>query len=251
MNKKFLSALTAFICAASAMTVGTASVSAEKVSSQKTDGALKYVVVDEDEDGNDDFVRITGCDSTSKSLSIPMTIEDLVVKEIRPNSFVGNHVLQTIEVSSKNEYFDASDDGVLFTEGSKELVCFPSALSKTSYSIPGSVKAIGDYAFANCEKLTSVTIPTTVEAIGNFAFTGCKGLANISIPKSVESVGVLAFLNTELLDYQIRNNQGPLYYADSWLIGSEASIDNVMTDANAIKDGTTLQRLRSPAAFCT
>lgn len=239
MTKKIISALTAIICAASACVAGAVSVSAEKTSATKTSGNLKYVVVDEDEDGNDDFVRITGCNSSAETLSIPITIDDLVVKEVLPSSFLGNSVLNRIEVSNKNEYFDASDEGILFTEGGKELVCFPCALSKTSYNIPGSVISIGDYAFQSCEKLTNVTIPTTVESIGNYAFAKCKGLADIKIPKSVESVGMYAFNGTEVLDFQIRNNQGPLYYADSWLIGSESKIDNVMSDSNAIKDGTT------------
>ena len=159
MNKKFLSALTAFVCAASACAFSAFSVSAEKVSKEKTEAGLKYVLVDENEDGNDDFVRITGCDLKATTLNIPTTIEDLVVKEIRPGSFANNGNLTTIEVSAKNTYFD-SDDGILFTEGSKDIVCFPSNKSKTTYTIPTSVKNIEDYAFAACSKLTSVN-PTT------------------------------------------------------------------------------------------
>ena len=238
MNKKFLSALTAFVCAASACAFSAFSVSAEKVSSEKTEAGLTYVRVDADLDGNDDFVRITGCDEKATTLNIPVTIENLVVKEIVPGSFMGNAYLTTIEVGAKNKYFDA-DDGILFTEGYKDLVCFPCAKSKTSYTIPNTVKNIEDYAFASCAKLTAVTIPDTLVTIGDGAFISCTKLDKISIPKSVESVGIAAFYNTEILAYQKRNKMGPLYYADTWLIGCENTVVNVMADENTINAGTT------------
>ena len=238
MTKKIISALTAFVCAASACAFTAFSVSAEKVSTEKTEAGLKYVLVDENEDNNDDFVRITGCDAKATTLNIPTTIEDLVVKEIVPGSFKDNANLTTIEVSQKNTYFD-SDDGILFTEGCKDIVCFPCAKSKTSYTIPTSVKNIEDYAFASCAKLTAVTIPDTLITIGNYAFYSCEKLDKISIPKSVESVGVKAFSGTEILAYQVRNKMGPLYYADKWLIGCENTVVNVMADENTIQAGTT------------
>ena len=238
MTKKIISALTAFVCAASACAFTAFSVSAEKVSKEKTEAGLTYVRVDYDLDGNDDFVRITGCDSTATTLNIPVTIENLVVKEIEPGSFMGNANLTTIEVGAKNKYFD-SDDGILFTEGGKDLVCFPSAKSKTSYTIPTSVKTIEDYAFASCAKLTAVTIPDTLVTIGDGAFISCTKLDKISIPKSVENVGIAAFYNTEILAYQKRNNMGPLYYADKWLISCDNTVVNVMADENTIQSGTT------------
>ncbi len=237
LTKKFLSVLTATICAASAC-VCSISVSAELTSSAKTSGNLNYVTVDEDEDGIDDFVRITSCDLDAESVLIPKAIEDLVVKEISDGAFANATSLISIDVNSQNSYFSA-DDGVLFNKGGSTLICYPSAKAATSYVIPGAVSTIGDAAFANCAKMETVTIPSSVTSIGDEAFTFCTSLADISIPSSVQSVGRNAFTGTELLNYQIKNDMGPLYYADSWVIFADSTVKTVMSASTPIKAGTT------------
>ncbi len=232
MNKKFLSALTAFICAASAMTVGTASVSAVKTGEHN---GLNYKTVDEDFNGSDDSVEITGCNNTSEDFNIPAVIGGLPVKFVTPGAFKNDSSLKQITVDEKNEYLDA-EGGVLFTEGKKELICYPGKKPDTTYSIPGSVKIIGKYAFSGSTKLTKMSIPSTVEAIGEGAFEKCSALAEVSIPKGVESVGTGAFTGTQLINDQ----KGPFYYADSWLVEcSKNDIDVIKSTSNSIKSGTT------------
>ena len=60
------------------------------------------------------------------------------------------------------------------------------------FTIPNTVKFIGDYAFYNCGSLTSIDIPNGVTSIGNYAFYGCK-LSSIEIPEGVTSIGSYAF----------------------------------------------------------
>jgi hypothetical protein len=63
-----------------------------------------------------------------------------------------------------------------------------------NYTIPNSVKIIGDRAFEGCMGLTSVTIGTSVTTIGNSAFFGCTGLTEMYIKVSTPpSVGSNAF----------------------------------------------------------
>ena len=57
-----------------------------------------------------------------------------------------------------------------------------------SITIPGTVKSIGDRAFAGCTELTSITIPASVTSIGGGAFEDCTGLTSIAIPDSVTSI---------------------------------------------------------------
>lgn len=235
--KKLLSVLTATFCAASACVCGI-SVSAELVSTEKSSNGLYYVKVDEDEDGIYDFVRITDCAPTATSVLIPKSLEDFVVKEIADDAFADNTDLISIDVNSQNTYFSA-DDGVLFNKNGTELIRYPSAKAATSYSIPGAVTEVADYAFANCSKMKTVNIPSAVTKIGNKAFYSCESLSNITIPKSVESIGDSAFWNTELLNYQLRNNAGPLYYADTWLIYADEDVKTVMEASTPIKSGTT------------
>ena len=70
--------------------------------------------------------------------------------------------------------FVSDDDRCLIIDG--KLVAFAPA-GITEYTIPYSVKTIGEYAFSGCESLTSVTIPNSVKTIGNKAFAYCKNLS--------------------------------------------------------------------------
>ncbi|MGD0816208.1 MAG: leucine-rich repeat protein [Verrucomicrobiota bacterium] len=66
------------------------------------------------------------------------------------------------------------------------------AVTVTSVTIPGTVTAIGDYAFERVG-LTSVTIPNSVTSIGNEAFYDCTSLAGITIGNGVTLMGEFAF----------------------------------------------------------
>lgn len=236
--KRLISLITSAACAAGTL-LGGITVNATDTSSTYTNGDLSYVYVDSDEDGNYDYARITGCDASAVSALIPKTIDNYIVQEIAADTFLKCTELISIDVNSQNPYF-SSDNGILFDEEASTLICHPSNKAATNYTIPSAVKNISDYAFANCEKLSTVTIPSSVTSIGDCAFYGCSSLDEIDIPASVEYVGSDAFSGTELLSYQLINNEGPLYYADSWVIYCDTSITNISeASGNAIKSGTT------------
>lgn len=242
ITKKFLSVLTATICAATASVCGM-SVYAEDSEVQDTyvDGYFTYKLIDYNFDGNKDYAMITNVDSSAAEVTIPKVLDGYGVQEIAPNAFLNCTNLTSIDANDDNPYF-IGKKGVLYSKDETTLVCHPSAHSNKRYEIPSTVEVISDYAFANCVKIANVTVPTSVKIIGNGAFSGCKALAKegIKIPSSVESVGQDAFDGTELLDYQIRNSEGPLYYADSWVIYCNKDITNISeASGNAIKAGTT------------
>ncbi|MBQ0089378.1 MAG: leucine-rich repeat protein, partial [Prevotellaceae bacterium] len=56
---------------------------------------------------------------------------------------------------------------------------------KGAYTIPDSVKEIGNGAFSGCSGLTSIEIPSFVSRIGWKAFEDCASLRSIRIPDSV------------------------------------------------------------------
>lgn len=83
----------------------------------------------------------------------------------------------------------------------------------TTLRIPDNTISIGDYAFADCERLSVISIPNCVkshgiqsfrndisllrlpmsrklEEIGDMAYSGCNGLTEITIPSSVTSIGL-------------------------------------------------------------
>ena len=230
--KKLLSLLTAATCTLSVCaTVFPAS--AETTSDVLSNGNLSYVHVDEDEDGLYDYVRITECDPLAETVLIPKTLDDLAVREIDSQAFFFCENLTSVDVNSQNPYFFA-EDGILFNEDATELICYPAAKSGTSYSIPETVTEISDCAFAYNMGIEEINIPSTVTSIGDYVFACCEALEDISIPANVESVGTDAFWDTAILNNQINNETGPLYYVDSWLVFADYESTSV-----TINEGTT------------
>ena len=127
-----------------------------------------------------------GCMSLT-NITIPAS-----VTSIEEYAFYGCYNLSAITVESGGTSY-ASADGVLFNYSMTELILYPTQKTDTSYTIPSSVTAIGDYAFADCYSLTSITIPSGVTTIGDYAFADCMSLTSITIPASVTSIGDYAF----------------------------------------------------------
>jgi hypothetical protein len=80
-------------------------------------------------------------------------------------------------VDAQNSFF-SSVNGVLFDKSQSTLIEYPGG-KDGSYTIPGSVTSIGDYAFYFCSSLTSVTIANSVTNIGIQAFASCPVLAGV------------------------------------------------------------------------
>jgi len=86
--------------------------------------------------------------------------------------------------------YSVSETNVTITgyAGSGGDVVIPSAIPDV-----GTVTAIGESAFSQCDSLTGVTIPDSVTYIGNNAFYYCHGLTKVTIPKSVTYIENFAF----------------------------------------------------------
>ena len=134
------------------------------------------------------------------------------VGEIGAGAFLWCQSLTDINVSADNTHF-CSIDGVLFNKDATEIIAFPTARTG-SYSIPETVKTIGEYSFAGSgltnvtvpesvtgigarafmnSQLVSVVIPTGVTEIPDYLFAHCNQLESITIPVSVKSIGLSAF----------------------------------------------------------
>ena len=111
---------------------------------------------------------------------------------ISGTAFAGCTGLNKFTVDSKSLYFSADASGVLYSKDGKTIMRVPATVRGT-FEIPAGVTAIGDYAFAYCNKLTGVTIPATVTKIGDFAFFFASGLKDISLPAGLTVLGDGAF----------------------------------------------------------
>jgi len=101
-----------------------------------------------------------------------------------------------IDVEKENPNY-SSTEGVLFDKNKTILIYCPTSLTG-NYSIPSTVKIIGNYAFRQCIDVISITIPSSTTSIGEGAFSNCQGLTSVLIPSSVTSIGNYAFYRCNL-----------------------------------------------------
>lgn len=95
-----------------------------------------------------------------KTITIPAS-----AASISPSS--GCTSLAAINVSAANTTY-SSTDGVLFDAGATEILWFPIG-KQGDYTLPATVKSIGDYAFQGC-RITRFTLPDNLTEIGQAVF---------------------------------------------------------------------------------
>ena len=108
--------------------------------------------------------------------------------------------------------------------------------------IPGTVDAIGNFAFVNCRDMRNVSIPDSVKLIGEFAFGDCHEMTSVFIPGSVTSIGHNAFQNCSGLTDVYS------YIPDLSIVTTGAGLFRMMPDEdNYDYSGRTLHVLRGMA----
>ena len=114
-----------------------------------------------------------GCKGLT-SVTIPKS-----VTSIGDAAFSGCTKLTSLEVAALNPVY-SSVDGVLFNKPQTTLMLCPPGKTGT-FTVPDSVNAIGQSAFAGCTGLTSLMIADNVVSIGAQAFGGCTNLRTIEV----------------------------------------------------------------------
>ena len=108
-------------------------------------------------------------------------------------------VLTTITVNSSNSTYSSSSDGVLFNKNKTTLLIYPYGKTASSYTIPSSVKTIGEDAFRLCKSLTSVTIPRSVTTIEDGAFDNVDNLTSANFLDKSSSWTVSGFSDSKTI----------------------------------------------------
>lgn len=62
-----------------------------------------------------------------------------------------------------------------------------------SVVLPGSLRYIGEAAFAGCDKLGNVVCSENLDSIGRYAFSSCVGLEEVTFNSGIEKLGAGAF----------------------------------------------------------
>ena len=127
--------------------------------------------------GNEAFQE---CKSLT-SITLPKSLTN-----IGRNPFYGLR----LRINNLSPHFYIEDD-VLFTADKTHLISYCS--SETTYSVPCTVKTIGEIAFSGCDSLTSITLPKGLKTIGNDAFWQCSSLISITLPEGLKTIGNGAF----------------------------------------------------------
>ena len=121
----------------------------------------------------------------------------------------------TVAAATNKFFFDPTTGMITGYNGTDTVVVIPSKINGvtvetighgafemsavTSVTIPDSVTAILDRAFANCYQLTNISIPNSVTSIGFSAFEHCTSLQSITLPSSLRNISMFLFRNCSQL----------------------------------------------------
>ena len=125
------------------------------------------------------------------------------------NTKTGATFTVTVAAATNTFYFNPTTGTITKYAESDTVVVIPSKINGTpvetignaafersavtSVTIPDSVTAIHDGAFANCSQLTNISIPNSVTSIGFSAFEHCTSLKSITLPSSLRSISEALF----------------------------------------------------------
>lgn len=129
-----------------------------------------------------------GCNKLT-SIHIPASVSSI---ESNALTFFGCTKLTEILIDENNSYYK-SVDGVLYNKNQTIILCYPIGNTEASFTIPGTVIEIGNYAFYR-SNLTEVELPSTLEVIGEYAFYNCK-LNSLTLPSTVKTIKKASFYN--------------------------------------------------------
>jgi hypothetical protein len=184
------------------------------------------------------------CMQLSGTISIPASVE-----YIGSWTFWNNVKLEGIEVASGSQYF-SSEEGVLFDAAKEKLVMYPIGNARTSYSVPASVKIIGESSFYYCRNIESITFGENINLIESAAFTACENLSSLTF-KSMTSPTLVdfemidhggSFTQTDGSFYRISAN-GTVYYPEG-ATGYTKEVFNKATYSNLF-DGWSFESVET------
>jgi hypothetical protein len=111
------------------------------------------------------------------------------------HGFNKSNVIEKIVVAEGNPYYYV-DGNCLIDRRSQKII-----LGCNSSIIPndGSVKSIGEAAFANCHAIESIIIPKSIVEIENAAFDNCDNLKRVYITSSASKDQIIINFDPEFV----------------------------------------------------
>ena len=114
------------------------------------------------------------------------------------SDFGGWGSLEAFALSGPSNFFSV-EGGVLFDKAKTKLIRYPTGKAGTPYTVPASVKVLGDSSFTDSHNLTSLILQDGLTTVEDFALHYCPNLQTVYIPSSLTSIGgyFLAFSKVE------------------------------------------------------
>ena len=134
-----------------------------------------------------------------KKVTLPKTLKKLAAMDAAgiANPFANCKKLKTIKLAKGNKSFVVKNK-VLMNKKKNALAVYPAGLTRTTYTIPKTVKVLGNGCFEN-SKLTKIKGGKNVLYIKNAAFACCNKLTVLTIPSKVKTFGAWVFRDSKKL----------------------------------------------------
>jgi len=183
-----------------------------------------HVVIPDGVKGIDRYAFWSNEGAEITSITLPNSITN-----ISGEPFRYTYQLAAIYVDEDNENY-ISVDGVLYNKNLTTIIHYPMLKPGLTFTIPNTVKTIGNSAFYECEYLTTIDM-SSVEILENLAIYMCYSLSSINIPNTVTNIGQSSFGRCVLLTDITVNWQDPstVIYEDRLFSSTGASIFNNAT----------------------
>ena len=106
--------------------------------------------------------------------------------------------LEAFALSGPSNFLSV-EGGVLFDKHKTKLIRYPTGKAGAPYTVPASVKVLGDRSFTDSDNLTSLILPDGLTTVEDSALHFCRNLKTVYIPSSLTSIGgyFLAFSKVE------------------------------------------------------
>jgi hypothetical protein len=147
-----------------------------------------------------------GCSSLT-TLQIPASMEKLL-----PST--GCTSLSSITVSEANKNY-SSINGVLYDKAITSIVWFPQGKDDTSFTLPSSIKTLGQYAFQNC-KLHAIVLPASIATLPYGIFQNSTNLSSVTLGTGIALISQYCFSGCPLKELHIKAPLPPVTNAESF-----------------------------------
>ncbi len=135
------------------------------------------------------------------SLGIPASVTEIrTLKADWAKTSTGDPKILTLNIAPENATYKF-EGGALYSKDGKTLVWYPAASAEASFTVPSTVTAIGEGAFAYARGLSSLTIPTSVTVIPDYAFYVANRLKSVNLDHVTE-IGSYAFAYTAIDSFE-------------------------------------------------